>query len=67
MKGSPMRGTGNRVKKKSKPPDQAKQSQRFVETAKALEVEDGGKSFENAIKKVLPKKKPRTRRREPDR
>ena len=45
-----MRGTGKSAKKKSKPPDQAKQSRRFVETAKALEVDESGEAFERALK-----------------
>ena len=36
---------------------QAEQSKRFVETAKALGVDESGKSFEKAIKAVLTKKK----------
>ena len=37
--------------KKPKPkPDDAKQSKRFVDTARNLEVEESGKSFEHAMK-----------------
>ena len=45
--------------KKPKPePDDKKQSQRFTETAKALGVDESGKQFELAIKKLAaPKKK----------
>lgn len=49
-----MRGTGKNVKKKSKPPDQVKQSQLFVETAKAIEVDESGKAFELVFKKIVP-------------
>jgi hypothetical protein len=34
----------------------AKQSQRFVETAKALGVDESGKSFEKAFKVISPRK-----------
>ena len=36
---------------------QAKQSQRFVETARALEVDESGKAFERALGAVLSKPK----------
>ena len=51
-----MRGTGNRVKKTRKPPDDKTQSQRFVETARALEADESGKAFERALKVVVPTK-----------
>lgn len=35
----------------------AKQSQRFVETAKALEADESGKAFERALKKVAEPRK----------
>ena len=42
---------------KQKPkPDDPKQSERFVETAHKLEVDESGKSFERALRKVAPKK-----------
>lgn len=41
--------------KKPKPePDDPEQSRRFVETAKQLEVDDSGKSFEKAVGLVKP-------------
>jgi hypothetical protein len=46
-------------KKKSKD-TQAAQSKRFVETAKALGVDESGKSFNQAIKGVLATKLPGT-------
>ena len=55
-----MRGTGTRVKKKSKPPDQAEQSQRFVEEARKLGVagvtdEEFGRVFDVVLgKKAKP-------------
>ncbi len=36
-------------------PDDPKQSQRFFETAKTLEVDESGKAFGRAFKKVIPK------------
>ena len=46
---------------KPKPkPDNEEQSRRFEETARALGVDESGKSFERAFKKVAPaKKKPK--------
>jgi hypothetical protein len=38
------------------PPDDPKQSARFVETAKKLDVESGGKAFARVFKKIVPKK-----------
>ena len=35
---------------------QAQQSKRFVETAKALEVDESGKSFAKAMKAIAPQK-----------
>jgi hypothetical protein len=40
--------------KKKKRDSPAKQSQRFVETARALGVDESGKAFEKAMKEVLP-------------
>ena len=42
-----------KVKKKL---SQAEQSKRFVETAKALEVDESGKSFAKAMKAIAPQK-----------
>jgi len=42
-------------KKQKLEPDDKKQSARFVETARALEADESGKSFARAFKKVLPK------------
>ena len=39
---------------KSKPPDDPEQSARFIETAKDLESEESGKSFEKAVKLLKP-------------
>lgn len=71
MRGNKMRGTGKsaKPKPKSKPPplEDAEQFQRFIETAEALEVDKSGKSFERALRAVIPSKKalgdPKTRRR----
>ena len=42
------------MKKPRKPiPDDKEQSQRFVETAKMLEIDESGKSFERALKVTI--------------
>lgn len=45
------------TEKKSKPrkPDDLQESQRFVETARKLEVDESGKAFESALKKIVQK------------
>ena len=44
--------------RKPKPkPDDKEQSQRFVETARSLEVDESGKNFDQLIKKI--RNKPR--------
>ena len=40
----------------------AVQSKRFVETAKALEVDESGKAFERALKAIHPPAKTRRRK-----
>lgn len=49
------------MKKKRTPfkPDDAKQSQRFVETAKKLDVDESGEAFSRTFKSVV---KPKQRR-----
>ena len=42
--------------KKKRKPDDRQQSQRFVETAKKLEVDENGKAFERVLKSVQLKK-----------
>ena len=42
--------------KRKHEPNDPKQSARFVEDARRLGVDESGKSFERAIKKVVPKK-----------
>lgn len=43
--------------KKPKPEsDDKRQSQRFVETAKALGIEESNKSFQRAMSAIIPKK-----------
>lgn len=37
---------------------QKEQSARFIETARAIGVDESGKEFERALSKVAPKKKP---------
>lgn len=47
------------AKKRKPKKDDAKQSQRFVETARDLDIDVSGKSFERAMKAVsLKEKKP---------
>ncbi len=46
--------------KKKKRDSHAKQSQRFVETARALESDESGKTFDAAFKKVVPVKRSRS-------
>ena len=43
--------------KKKRRDTQEKQSQRFVETARKLESDESGKSFEKTFQAILPKKK----------
>ena len=52
-----MKPTGKAGKPRVKPPvlKGRTQFQRFVETAKALEVDESGKAFERALKVLLPK------------
>ena len=44
--------------KKPRPKDEKPQRERFIETAKELEAENGKAEFERAMKKVLPKNAP---------
>jgi hypothetical protein len=48
-------------KPKPKPDDPA-QSKRFIETAKAVEVDEDPKAFERVFKKIVPAKQPRPAR-----
>jgi hypothetical protein len=47
---------GVREKPKNRKLEDKKQSARFVEDAKRLGVDESGKEFERAFKKVIPKK-----------
>lgn len=50
------------MSKKQKPePDNKEQSQKFIETAKKLEVDESGKAFERAMTAIAEKQN-RTRR-----
>ena len=40
--------------KKPPPKDEKPQKQRFMEAAKAAEVDESGKAFERAVRKVVP-------------
>ena len=37
--------------------DNPEQSKRFIETAKALELDETGEEFERALKRIVPPKK----------
>ena len=51
--GASLSPINNPVKKDKKPkPDDKEQSQRFVETAKQLESDESGKSFEKALENI---------------
>lgn len=54
-----MNPTGKAGKARAKPPvlKGKTQHQRFVETAKALEVDESGEAFERAMKVIAPPKK----------
>ena len=56
-----MSPTGKAGKPRNKPPDLkgGTQFERFIETAKALEVDESGKAFKRAMKVIAPTKKPR--------
>lgn len=43
--------------KKKREPDDKEQSQRFVETAKQVEVDESGKTFERALDALSPHKR----------
>lgn len=45
--------------KKPPPKDEKPQRERFIEAAKAAEVDESGKAFEQAVKKVAPPARPR--------
>jgi hypothetical protein len=49
-----MRGVKGKPKKRKAPtkPDNRAQSERFINAAKALEVDESGKAFERAMDKV---------------
>ena len=43
--------------KKPPPKNEKPQKQRFMEAAKAAEVDESGKAFERAVKRVVPRAK----------
>ena len=43
--------------KRKHEPDDAKQSARFLEDARRLDVDESGKSFERVLKKIVPANK----------
>lgn len=58
-----MRGTGKSGKPRPKPPNLKGKTQfaRFVETAKALEVDESGEAFERVLKVITKPKGGRSR------
>lgn len=54
MKKPAKRGTGALVRP---PPDDPEQSQRFEQAARELGVDESGKAFKKAVRKVIPKRK----------
>jgi len=50
---------------KKPPPDDPKQSARFVETAKSTDADISGKAFARVLKRVIPKKIASKTRRKP--
>lgn len=58
-----MNPTGKAGKPRNKPPDLKgkTQFQRFVETAKALEVDESGEAFERAMQVIAPSPRQATR------
>lgn len=59
-----MNPTGKAGRPRNKPPDLKGKTQfdRFVETAKSLEVDESGKAFERAMKVIAPAKSKSSRR-----
>ena len=59
-----MTPTGKAGRPRNKPPvlKGKTQHERFVETAKSLEVDESGKAFERAMKVIAPPKAPRWKR-----
>ncbi len=51
---SKARGSASKTGRKS---DQKSQSERFIETARAIGVDESGKEFERVLKKILPSSK----------
>jgi hypothetical protein len=49
--------TGKAGAGKSAPSDAKTQSERFIETARLIGVDETGKEFERAIKKIVPARK----------
>ncbi len=46
-----------KAKKKKKPESQKAQSERFIETARKLGVDETGEAFERALEKIAPPKR----------
>jgi hypothetical protein len=48
--------TGGSPKKVEKPKDQKEQSARFIEAARKIGVDESGREFERALRKIVPAK-----------
>jgi len=53
-----------KAESKKKPPMFTSQRQRFIETAKELEVDETGETFETAFGKIVPPKSPQEKKTE---
>ena len=49
--------TGRDPKKVEKPKDQKEQSARFIEAARKVGVDETGREFDSAIRRIIPPKK----------
>jgi hypothetical protein len=49
--------------KRKREPDDKEQSARFLEDARRLGMDESGKSFERVLKKVVPEKKTKPRKK----
>ena len=51
------------AKNRKREPDDKEQALRFVETARELEADESGKSFDRALQSISPKKASKKKRR----
>ena len=57
-RGASLDGGAKMTKKKKAEPDDQAQSDRFIETARRLQVDETGGTFERVFRKILPAKQP---------